>query len=457
VDAAKVKLHGDHPAEAAMRTRVLLTGLLFLLGIAPISFAQESTPFTNDSITQLVAWHFSEDQIVLAITRNPAHFDVSPQALAALAAKGVSPGVLAAMKTAMSASGSTVPTPPITASDEIIFTDGTITTGKVLYVQCSPGESAPRGPTVEFQSVDIKAKTAISGASIQRLILAGGQQTLSAATDPSSPVSAEIVDYLKDHPGPSSPLFAVVARPSVNLEKALIATCSATEHYWLGDIAATGAYAVGTQSQKQIGGMVLTSYTRNPYVYGWDYQVAVLDLEAKYTEALKVGSPPIKSQEIYYGSLNYSFHPSARWSPYAIARLYHNYSLGLDLGQIYGGGIEYKIHNLTLSGGLVGITDRLYSPGTHFSSAGARAYEAYSIILPFKKILWFESVEAFPAFQLAKAIQGRGIVGFAIPLTDRIQLMPKFVDDYLGDAPPKHRLNYTNTSISLDFKLGRTQ
>jgi hypothetical protein len=440
-----------------MREQILLTALLFLLAAAPESFAQDSTPLTNDSIIQLMAWHFSEDQIVLAINRNPGHFDASPEALASLSAKGIPSGILAAIKTAMSASASIVATPASTAPDEIIFTDGTTTTGKVLFVQCFPGVNAPRGPAVQFQSTDVKAKTLIVASSIQRLILAGGQQTLSAATDPSAPVPADVVAYLKEHPGPSSPLFAAGPRQPVNLANALISTCSAIDHYWLGDIAASGAYAVGTQSQKQIGGTVQTSYTRNPYVYGWNSQVARLDLEAKYTEALKVGSPPIKSQEIYYGELNYSFHPSAQWSPYAIARLYHNYSLGLDLGQIYGAGIEYKIKGLTLSGGLVGITDHLYSPGTHFSSAGARVYEAYARILPFGKIFWFESVEAFPAFQLAKAIQGRGIVGFGIPLTERLQLTPKFVDDYLGDAPPKHRFNYSNTSISLDFKLGRTQ
>jgi hypothetical protein len=441
----------------AGQKQILLAMLLFLLATAANSFAQDYAPLTNDSIIQLMAWHFSQDQIVLAINRNPAHFDVSPEALAALATKGIPSGVLAAMKTAMSASGSIVSISTSTAPDEIIFADGSTTTGKVLFVQCIPGENAPKGPAVQFQSTDVKAKTLIAASSIQRLILAGGQQTLSAAADPVVPVPTDVVDYLKEHPGPSSPLFVAGSRPPVNLAKALISTCSAIDNYWLGDIAASGAYAVGTQSQKQIGGTVQTSYTRNPYVYGWDSQVARLDLEAKYTEALKVGSPPIKSQEIYYGELNYSFHPSAEWSPYAIARLYHNYSLGLDLGQIYGAGIDYKIKGLTLSGGLVGITDRLYSPGTHFSSAGARVYEAYARILPFGKIFWFESLEAFPAFQLTKAIQGRGIVGFGIPLTERLQLTPKFVDDYLGDAPPKHRFNYSNTSISLDFKLGRTQ
>ena len=368
-----------------------------------------------------------------------------------------SPGALAATKKASLPSTSTLPNPASTTPDEVIFADGATARGKVIFVQCEPGTDAPIHPTIDFQSTDIKGKTVISATSIQRLVLADGQQTLLAAADPARPVPADIVDYLKDHPGPSSPLFAPASRPSVSLAKALIATCAATDHYWAGDISASGAYAVGTQSQKQIGGAVQTSYARNPNVYSWHYQIARLDLEAKYTEALKVGAPSITSQEIYYGELNYSFHPSARWSPYAMARLYHNFSLGLALGQIYGAGVEYKVRGLTLSGGLVGITDRLYAPGTHFSSAGARLYEAYSSLLPFGKITWFESIEAFPAFQLAKAIQGRGIVGFAIPLSERIQLVPKFADDYLGDAPPKHRFNYSNTSLNLDIKLGRSQ
>ena len=200
-----------------------------------------------------------------------------------------------------------------------------------------------------------------------------------------------------------------------------------------------------------------TSYTRKPYVYHWGYQIARLDIEAKYTLALKVGAPSIKSQEFYYGDFNYSFHPIKQCSPYGIARLYHNYSLGLALGQIYGIGVDYRFKALSLSGGLVGITDRLYAPGTRFTSSGARILESYSSTLPFGKIFWFESIDVFPAFQLAKAVQGRGIVGLGIPLSKRIQLTPKFVDDYLGNAPQMHRYNYSNTSLSLDVKLGRSE
>ncbi|MGA9414190.1 MAG: hypothetical protein WBV60_05820 [Terriglobales bacterium] len=312
-------------------------------------------------------------------------------------------------------------------------------------------------PAIEFQSADITGKSLLQAPSLLQLTLADGRVSLTGAgTDAAS---SDVIRYLRDHPGAASPLYAVASRSSANLSKTLLATCSVTDHYWNGDIQVTGAYAVGTQSQKQIGGAWMTSYARNPYFYSWNNQVAVLDLEAKYTEALKQGAPAIKSQEYYFGSLNYSFHPSLRWSPFGVARLYHNYSLGLALGQVYGGGIEYKLNNLTLSGALVGITDRLYAPAAPFSSVGARAYESYSmpISLGKVKVIWFEGVEVIPAFQLAKAVQGRALTQFNIPLTPRVQLVPKFGDDYLGDAPPKHRLNYSNTSLSLDFKIGRTQ
>lgn len=440
-----------------MRRHALLTGLVLLLTSSSILLAQDSAPLTNESIIELVTWHFSNEEIISAIKRNPAHFDLSPQALAGLAANGVANPVIAAMRDATSPSATTPPSGTGATPDEVIFVDGASAKGKILFVQCAPGTDMPVQPAIQFQSTDIQAKTTIPASAIRTLLLAGGGATLSVATDPTGPIPAEVVDYLRDHPGSSSPLSVLPSRPSVNLAKALVATCTSTDHYWVGDISASGAYAVGTQSQKQIGGAIQTSYARNPNVYNWNYQIARLDLEAKYTEALKVGAPSIKSQEIYYGELNYSFHPDMQWSPYAISRLYHNYSLGLALGQIYGVGLDYKIKGLSLSGGFVGITDRLYAPGNHFSSAGARVYESYASILPLGKITWFESIEIFPAFQLAKAIQGRGIVGFGIPLSQRIQIIPKFADDYLGNAPPHHRFNYSNTSLSLDFKLGRNQ
>ena len=435
---------------------VSLTTLLVLLVSTPILVAQESSPLTNESIIQVTAWHFSNDEIIYVITRNPTHFDLSAQGLASLEANGVAAPVLAAMRAATNPST----TPAASAApDEIVFMDGATARGKVLFVQCAPGVNAPIQPSIQFQNADFQAKATIPAASIRALLLADSSASLAPTNDPAAPIPKDVVDYLRDHTGSSSPLYQSPSHPSVNLSKALVTTCASTDHYWFGDISESGAYAVGTQSQKQIGGALQTSYVRKPNVYNWSYQIARVDLEAKYTEALKVGSPPIKSQEIYYGDFNYSFHPSARWSPYGIARLYHNYSLGLDLGQIYGVGVDYKISGLTLSGGLVGITDRLYAPGTPFSSAGARIYESYSSIflLCKTKITWFESIDTFPAFELAKAIQGRGITGFGIPITQRLQITPKFADDYLGNAPAKHRLNYSNTSVSLDFKLGRNQ
>ena len=437
--------------------RDTLIALFALVLTSSVAGAQGASDLTNESILQLVRWHFSDDEIIAAIKRNQTHFDLSPSSVADLTAKGTPASVLAAMKGKLVRNSAPAGTGTNVSHDEVFFVDGAIAKGKILFVHCSPGATAPALPSLQFQSSEVQAKSSLSISALQKILLADGAIALSSTADPAQPVPPEVIAYLRNASGAFVGVTPRRGGAPMNMSKALVAACSATDHYWQGTVSSSAAYAVGTQSQKQIGGTLATSYTRNPYVYNWNYQIARLDLEAKYTLALKAGAPSIKSQEFYYGDFNYSFHPTKQFSPYVMARLYHNYSLGLDLGQIYGVGVDYRFKGLSLSGGLVGITDRLYAPGTPFTSSGARIFESYSSTLPFGKIFWFESVDIFPAFQLAKAVQGRGIVGFGIPLSKRIQLTPKLVDDYLGNAPQRHRFNYSNTSLGLDVKLGRNQ
>ena len=479
--------------------RLAIIMLFVLLVGRPRLIADSTPPLTNDSILQLVAWHVSDTEIISVMTRDPGicRFDLSPQAVSVLKAKGVPGDILVVMQECQrplpaAASKAISPSPSLSEpsqpalgattdavhdrmrisaattrtysgagsgakalpKDQVVLSDGSIVKGQVLFLQCSPGGNNPTPTSIQFQPSGIPGKAAISASQVQSLALSDGAITLSSSAA-ASPIPAAVSTYLTLSP---SDRTALAASPiDLSLTGALTAACKAVDHYWNGDITLTGAYGVGTQTQKQIGGGLATSLIRHPGIYSWEYQIARLDLEAKYTVAQKVGSPALKSQEIYYGELTYSFYPSSRWSPYGFARLYHNYSLGLGLGQIYGGGVAYSFGGLVVSGGLVGITERLYAPSVPFTSGGARLYESYARVLGTTKITFFESIDAFPSFQAAKAIQGRGVAGFVIPAWSRLQLIPKFGDDYLGNAPTKHRLNYSNTSLSLDFKVGRSQ
>jgi hypothetical protein len=338
------------------------------------------------------------------------------------------------------------------AQDQTTLLDGTILKGHIMFIQCEPGVTRPVPTAVQFKGTTGNATIAV--AQLQALVLNDGAVTLSpSAVDKA--VSRSVVAYLASSPGDRSALPPLPA--AVNLGEALISTCEAINHYWNGDVSLNGAWAIGTQTQKIVGGSLLTSFVKSPQVYGWQYQIAKLDLEANYGSAKKTGSAAVKAQELYFGDLTYSFHPNRSWSAFGMGRLYHNYSQGLGLGQIYGAGASYQTGNLVLAGALVGITQRFYAPGTPFTSAGARVFESYSYVLGSSKIVFVESLEAVPAFDSAKAIQGRGVAKLKIPIGARLELDPQYADDYLRNAPPKHRQNYTRLSLSLDFKLGRTQ
>jgi uncharacterized protein DUF481 len=338
--------------------------------------------------------------------------------------------------------------------DQVTLLDGTVLKGQVALVQCEPGATRPQPTTLRFKGTTGSAD--ISGRLVQTLVLSDGAVTLSAAS-PDKTIPPAVVAYLTASPGTRLALAA--SATTFNVSEALTLTCEAVTHFWNGDLAANGAWAIGTQTQKVIGGALLTSFVKDPTVYGWQYQIAKVDLEANYCSAKKEGSPALKSQELYYGDLNYSFHPSRKWSAFGMARLYHNFSLGLGLGQIYGAGVSYNSGGLVLAGALVGVTERFDSPGVPFTSAGARIFETYShlLILGSTKIVFLESLDVIPAFDSSKAIQGRGITALKIPIGTRLAISPQYADDYLRNAPLNHRENYSRLSLGIDFKLGRSQ
>ncbi len=159
------------------------------------------------------------------------------------------------------------------AQDQATLLDGTILKGHIVLVQCEPGVTRPLPIAVQFKGTTGNAVIGI--AQLQALVLNDGAVTLSPSA-PDKTVSRAVVAYLAASPGDRSALPPLPA--AVNLREALISTCEAINHYWNGDVSLNGAWAIGTQTQKIVGGSLLTSLVKSPQVYGWQYQIAKLDL-----------------------------------------------------------------------------------------------------------------------------------------------------------------------------------
>src|ERR1700722_7234704 len=138
--------------------------------------------------------------------------------------------------------------------DQVTLFDGTVLKGQVALVQCEPGVTRPQPTTLRFKGTTGSAD--ISGRLVETLLLRDGAVTLSAAS-PDKTIPPAVVAYLTTSPGTRSTLAASGA--TLNLPEALTLTCEAVTHYWNGDLAANGAWAIGTQTQKVIGGALLTS------------------------------------------------------------------------------------------------------------------------------------------------------------------------------------------------------
>jgi len=101
------------------------------------------------------------------------------------------------------------------------------------------------------------------------------------------------------------------------------------------------------------------------------------------------------------------------------------------------------------------IGEDLYAPGTAQKLAAANLGQNYQIrfaLVKGKSIILADNGSVIPAFNNSHALQARGVASFTVPITPNFSIGVQEVDDYLRNAPPKSKQNYS----SLQFKVAYT-
>jgi hypothetical protein len=123
----------------------------------------------------------------------------------------------------------------------------------------------------------------------------------------------------------------------------------------------------------------------------------------------------------------------------------HNYAQGLNLQQVYGGGIGWTAiksgrQELDLKGTVQYEKQVFQDAASNQDLIGSTLSEAYHRNL-LRKLLFTESLSVLPAWNNTKAYSANGSIGLAMPVFKRLSLVVTTTDSFLNDPSAGYQKN----------------
>jgi hypothetical protein len=159
------------------------------------------------------------------------------------------------------------------------------------------------------------------------------------------------------------------------------------------------------------------------------------------------------------------FHADAEQDEYFSPRFYalgqtafdHNYSQGLSLQQIYGGGIGWTAikndkQQFDLKATIQYERQSFKTASNNKNLIGSTISEAYRRTLP-KKLLFTESASYIPAFTNSTAYSFNVSAGLALPVYKRLSVNFSTTDNYLNDPSAGYNKNSYQLVTGVSYAL----
>jgi hypothetical protein len=182
----------------------------------------------------------------------------------------------------------------------------------------------------------------------------------------------------------------------------------------------------------------------------------LLNFSAAYGKVSTPGEPDIKTA-IYHagGEEDKYFSPSL--FGFGQAALDHNYSQGLNLQAMFGGGIGWTAYKsaaaeLDVKGAMSYIHQDFSVSTSNQSLVGSTFAEIYTLKLK-HGILFNEQISVTPAWNDVNAYFGTASAGLTLPVHKRLSLALGSLDTFLNDPPPGFRKNSFQFTAGLAYAL----
>ena len=181
----------------------------------------------------------------------------------------------------------------------------------------------------------------------------------------------------------------------------------------------------------------------------------ILNFSVAYGKVTQPGSLDIKT-DIFHAGIEEDKYFSPRVFGYGQAVFDHNYAQGLDLQQMYGGGLGWTAYKTGAAEldvkAAMSYIDQSFSAGASQSLVGSTFGEIFTRKFQ-HGILLNEQISFTPAWNNSRAYFGTGGVSLALPVHKRLSVALAALDTFLNDPPPPFKKNSFQFTAGLTYAL----
>jgi hypothetical protein len=181
-----------------------------------------------------------------------------------------------------------------------------------------------------------------------------------------------------------------------------------------------------------------------------------VDFSDSYGKVTQPGTPTLKTS-IYHADAERDEYFTSRFYALGTAAFDHNFSQGLDLEQMYGGGIGWTIiqaSNQTLDfKGIIDYQRQTFEvPAQDQNLVGSIFAETYNAKFE-HGIAFKEQLSANPAWSNSKAYSTSASIGVTLPVYKRFGFNANIIDSFLNNPPPGFKKNSIQFATGLSYTL----
>ncbi len=225
---------------------------------------------------------------------------------------------------------------------------------------------------------------------------------------------------------------------------------------WVGAVTAGVSLVEATQKNQNI----TTGIALVRSVPGVDWlptsSRTALDFSNSYGKVTQPGSPDVKTS-IYHADAEQDEYLSQKLYGFGHLAFDHNFSQGLDLQSLFGGGLGYtvlknKVEELDVKADLHYEKQQFETSSLNVNLFGSEFAETYLRKLP-KNMIFNEGLLYDASWNDTHAYSWQGTVGLAAPLSKKFSLSINLLDGFLNNPPPGFKKNSLQFTTGLTYTL----
>jgi hypothetical protein len=227
---------------------------------------------------------------------------------------------------------------------------------------------------------------------------------------------------------------------------------------WKGALTAGAALVLATQKSRTYTGNISLIRSVPPEDWLDPRNRTTVNFSGAYGILIQPNTPKLKT-EIYHADAEHDEYFTPRVYAFGQVAFDHNFSQGLRLEQIYGGGIGWSIiknanEEFDIKGSLSYVEQQFQAAAASQNLLGSTFAESYHRKLP-RKMLLTEELSITPAWNNTNAYSATGNSSFTMPLYKRFNFTVGSIDTFLNNPPPGFRKNSFQLTTGLTYALGK--